>query len=474
MTRINLSGGSYQAQSAAAAAQRCLNLYPEPLPQAESEPIQFVHYPTPGLNLWCNLFQTVRYLYVTSQGHLIAVSGQTVNLVKADGTSSLLGRIQSGSGPCRMQDNGLVCVVVDGSANGWYFTVPTDGGDGYGKVTEISDPAFYGANTVTVLDTFFIFDDPQTNHWYVSPANYAGNSTPFDSLYIASKTSYPDNVVGVTVLGQTIWIFGTQTTELWYNSGAADFPFQRIPSIMADQGCEAPYSIATNYGQVFWVGRDRSGHARVYMGEANETKPVSTFAIEQALNGYGDLSGATGYTYQQDGHQFYVVTIPDTNKTWVFDAVTGLWHERCSYENGQEVRYRPNCFAAAYGKVFAGDYWYGRVYEVRADAVTENGAPIKRQRAFPHLLTDGRRAIHRKFMLDMQNGAGQTVLVDWSDDRGATFGTPQTLQLGTSGNVWPTLWRLGMARDRVYRLTWIDSAATALMGAFLDADMVSS
>jgi len=468
MSRVNLTGGAYQALSAAAAAQRCLNLYPEPLPQVQSEPIQYVHYPTPGLNLWCNLFQTVRYLYVTSQGHLIAVSGQTVNLVKADGTSSMLGRIQSGSGPCRMQDNGLVCVVVDGSANGWYFTVPTDGGDGYGQVTEISDPAFYGANTVAVLDTFFIFDDPKTNHWYVSPANYAGNSTPFDSLYIASKTSYPDNVVGVAVLGQTIWIFGMQTTELWYDAGASDFPFQRIPSIIADQGCEAPYSIATNYGQVFWVGRDRSGHARVYVGQANETQAVSNFAIEQELNGYGDLSGATGYTYQQDGHQFYVLTIPDVNKTWVYDATTSLWHERCSYESGAEARYRPNCFAAAYGKVFAGDYWYGRVYEVRTDALTENGAPIKRQRAFPHFLTDGSRGIHRSLMLDMQNGGGQTIQVDWSDDRGATFINPIPLPLGITGNVWPTIWRLGMARDRIYRITWLDSASTALLGAFID------
>ncbi|MCW2264150.1 hypothetical protein M2305_000097 [Gluconobacter cerinus] len=75
-------------------------------------------------------------------------------------------------------------------------------------------------------------------------------------------------------------------------------------------------------------------------------------------------------------------------------------------------------------------------------------------------------------MVDMQDGGGQSVDVDWSDDRGATFCTPQSLSLGVTGNTWPSLWRLGLARDRVYRLTWQASGNTALMGAFLAIDPV--
>lgn len=99
---------------------------------------------------------------------------------------------------------------------------------------------------------------------------------------------------------------------------------------------------------------------------------------------------------------------------------------------------------------------------------------IKCQRAFPHLLTNGTRGIHRRLTLDMQSGASQSIEVDWSDDRGATFNAAQTVALGASGNGWPTLWRLGMARDRVYRLTWTDPGNTALMGVFLDLEPVRS
>lgn len=48
MARINLTGGAYQARSLAVAAQRCLNLIPEPLPAQEQEPVEYAYYPMPG------------------------------------------------------------------------------------------------------------------------------------------------------------------------------------------------------------------------------------------------------------------------------------------------------------------------------------------------------------------------------------------------------------------------------------------
>ena len=41
-----------------------------------------------------------------------------------------------------------------------------------------------------------------------------------------------------------------------------------------------------------------------------------------------------GYTYQQDGHSFYMLTFPTVSKTWCYDTSIGIWHERASFENG--------------------------------------------------------------------------------------------------------------------------------------------
>lgn len=49
MAKIPLMGGSYEARSIIADAQRCVNLYPEPNPQDAEAPL--THYPTPGLTV---------------------------------------------------------------------------------------------------------------------------------------------------------------------------------------------------------------------------------------------------------------------------------------------------------------------------------------------------------------------------------------------------------------------------------------
>lgn len=480
MARINISGGAYQARSIPAAAQRCLNLYPEPIPQQEQEPAQFFHYPTPGQKTFCcPEVGAVRCLYQTTQGDLIAAVGSGIYLIGIGGDAIKIGMISPGSNQVRMQDNGITLFIVDGSTSGgWYCSLPAKPQSGsYGPLSRVIDNAFYGSRTIAVLDTFFLYTNPDTTNWYVGPAEFSDEATtPFDSTYVASKTSYPDTIVGIAVVGQTIWLFGSQETELWYTSGAADFPFQRLPSLSIGSGCVAPYSISANSDVVMWLGQDKAGLPRVYMGAGQGAQSVSNFAIESAIQGYADSSDAIGNIYQQAGHTFYVLTFPQAGKTWVYDLSTSLWHERCSLasDGKTEICLRANAWACAYGKVFCGDPKNGAIYEVLLDLDTDSGLPIKRQRSFPHAIGDGRRMIHRKLMLDMQNGSGVTVNVDWSDDRGQTFCAPIALQLGLSGNVWPTIWRLGIARDRVYRLTWYSGNGAALMGVFLDADTVAT
>lgn len=486
MARINLTGGSYEARGASVACQRVLNLYPEPIIDGSGEPVQTAYYPTPGLAKVSAPGGACRCAYRTTQGQALFVMGASVVLLGPGGDAVQLGSISSGTGPVRMSDNGVTLFIVDGTDNGgWYCSMPTTsptlGMVGYGEIKSISDPAFYGSATIAILDTFFLFVNPKTTNWYTSPAMFADEaSTPFDSLYVASDSTSLTTLVAVEVVGQYIWLFGTVQAELWYDSGAADFPFQRVQGVTIEAGAASPYAIArvpscaaAPNGGIIWLSQDRSGASRVYFGQQTLAVPVSTFAIDGALQAMGDVSAAVANIYQQDGHIFYVLTVPGQSSAWVYDVSTGLWHERCAMDgSGNEVAIRPGFWCQAYGKIWAGDRENGLIYEVSLSADDDAGTSIKRQRAFPHLLTNGTRSIHRQFTLDMQNGSGIAVDIDWSDDRGASFGPAQTLSLGATGNVWPSLYRLGIARDRVYRITWAAAAQTALMGAFVNVDPV--
>lgn len=122
MPKLALTAGAYQTRSVIASAQRCLNLYPEPMSQAQGEPGQAAHYPTPGLRLLGTLPQgPVRAIRQCTTGAVYAVGGDGVYLVDPNAwTTTLLGNITPlRPYPVSMQDNGVSMVIVDGTANGW-------------------------------------------------------------------------------------------------------------------------------------------------------------------------------------------------------------------------------------------------------------------------------------------------------------------------------------------------------------------
>jgi uncharacterized membrane protein len=420
MVKIALTGGAYQARSVIAAAQRCLNLYPEPSPTSSSggsaigEPATVAHYPTPGLRLLGTLPKgPVRGIRQVTTGGVYAVGGDTVYSVDPSSWSATaLGTITPGLlTPVSMQDNGLDMLVVDGTANGWDVTLSSN------AFAQINDPngMFVGADRVDYLDTFFIFNKPNTPQFYIS----GSLAVTFDTLDFANKESYSDLLVTAVVAKRLLYLFGERTTEIWYDAGATDtaagsFPFAAMQSeVFVDHGCAAKYSPAIYDNSVFWLTRDRQGQGIVMMVAGYETKRVSTYAIENQIAGYPRIDDAIGFTYQLAGHSFYVLTFPHADRTWCYDVVTGQWHEWLWIDaNGDEHRHRANCFSPVNGTLVVGDWQNGNLYAIDHRVFTDNGSPIKRVRSFPHMLADGKRVFYRQFLADMETGtAPQTTVV---------------------------------------------------------------
>jgi hypothetical protein len=476
--RIALIGGAYTARSVIAECQRSLNLYPEHNPQ--DAPVPVTHYPTPGLRLLgtAPVAGEVRGLYCLSNGYrMIAVVGFKVYLVGTVSPPStpfvLLGTIGTNTGQVSMIDNGSTMVLVDGTNQGYTVDVNTFA---FGT---ISSAAWYGANMAAYLDTFLLFNKPFTPQFYSSNSN----AVTFDPLYFANKTGFSDPLVGIAVVHREIWLIGQMTTEIWYNAGGSAFPFQIMPGSFIQQGCVAPRSIAQADESVFWLSQNAQGGLIVLQGAGYQVKRISTHAIESALASYVYYASAIGFCYQQLGHLFYVLTFPYDDKTWVYDVATGLWHERAWVDNnGVEHRHRANCHAYYDGFNIVGDWQNGNIYALDPTVFTDNGQPIKRVRAFPHLLQDGKRVVYREFIADMEVGTDTnsadtpTVNLSWSDTRGETWSNPVSGSLGQTGQYLTSIqWqRLGMARDRVFRLDWTASVQTALNGAFLTAEPCAS
>lgn len=473
--KLALHQGTYQARSPIANAQVCYNLYPEQNPP--DAPFPVTHYPAPGLSVLADYTGTFsgycRGIYDCSNGAIIAVFGQTVIYWQGQGVDPVvLGTLRIDSGhPVSMCDNGTTLVIVDGGPDG--YTVPLTAVTTPGSLTPIVDPAFYGSTRVDFIDTFLVFTQPGTGNFYTTTSNVV---TPFDPTYFAAKEGWNDLLVTAACLHDNIWLLGNSTSEIWFNAGSTAFPFARMPNSILQQGIVAPWSAVVADNALYWVSQDRWGRNMCMRGEGYSAKRVSTFAVEDEWSKYPTLADAVAMSYQLGGHENVCWFFPSGNAWWVYDASAQLWHKRTF--NGLSTAWLPYCMAGwgsvAYvgnpNAVIVGDRTAPRILQISRDNYTDEGIPITRQRSWMHSQQDGERIHHARFSASMA-GAGltpDTVLLDWSDDAGQSFGTPvaQTINNQTLGQY---QWRrLGYARDRVYRLTWTGSGECALNGAYID------
>lgn len=463
--KLPLITGAYEARSLIASAQRCVNCYPEANP-SDSE-FSTTHYPRSGLvKLSTAPVAGFRALYPATDGTLFAVVASSVFTIDPDDWSfTLLGSITTTAGPVSMIDNSLTLVIVDGSSNGYQIDLETK------AFSVISDSAFYGSRRVEVLDDFLIFNQPNTRQFYVSGAL----ALTFDPLDIASKNGAPDKLVAAAVSNRRIWVFGEETTEVWYNSGAADFAFQRDPGVFIPHGCASASSIASSDTSIYWL----SPKGIVFRSSDMSALRISTHAMENEIRQYAALSDAAAYTIEENGHFFYVLTFPGADKTWTFDLATGQWHERMFLDNeGQEHRDRIACAVQFEGKNIGGDWETGDLYEMSPDAFDDAGAPMLCIRSFPALSNEKKNIFLTRFFADMQVGEipvtqdEPVARLRWSDTRGRTWGNAISRGMGAHGRFQELVQfnRLGRSRERVFELAWSANVRTALNGAYIVAE----
>ena len=389
-------GSSYVIRSINAADNRCVNLYAEVIPEGGKEPAYLQRCPgltrviTVGSGPIRGLYSLYNILYV--------VSGTEFYKVSASYVATKIGDV-TGTGPVSMADNGTQ-IFVACNPDSYIYNTDTL------AFAQITDEDFPGAVTVGYLDGYFVFNEPDSQRVWVTQLL---DGLSIDPLDFASAEGSPDGLVSLIIDHREAWLFGTNSVEVWYNSGEADFPLSRIQGAYNEIGCIAPYSVAKMDNSVFWLGADARGQGIVYRAQGYQGVRISTHAVEYAIQQYADLSDATGYTYQQDGHTFYVLNFTGADTTWVYDAATGAWHERAGFRNGDFTRHRGNNHARFNGQPHVGDYQSGKIYTFSLDVYADDGAVQKWLRSWRALPTGSntlKRTTHHSLQIDMETGVG--------------------------------------------------------------------
>ena len=463
-------GSSYVARSPNAADARMVNLFPEIIAEGGKEPAFLQR--CPGLRLLTTVGTgPIRGLW-TFGGNGYVVSGSQLYKIDPSYTATLLGTV-SGSGPVSMADNGTQLFIA-ANPDGYIYNAGTNVFGGIG------DPDFPGAVTVGYLDGYFVFNPPDSQRIYITSLL---DGTQVDPTEFASAEGSPDGVVAILSNFRELWVFGTNSVEVWYDSGATDFPLQRIQGAYNELGCAAAYSVAKMDNGVFWLGQDARGRGIVYRANGYTGQRISTHAVEWHIQSYGDISDAVAYTYQQDGHSFYVLTFPSADRTWVYDIATNAWHERAGFAGGEFTRHRSNCQMVFNNEIIVGDYENGKLYAFDPEVYADGGQIqkwLRSWRALPTGQNNLKRTAQHSLQLDCESGVGLNVgqgsdpqvMLRWSDDGGHTWSNEHWRSMGKIGVYQArVIWRrLGMTvklRDRVYEASGTDPVKIAIMGAEL-------
>lgn len=392
---------------------------------------------------------------------------------------NLVGSTSTSTGQVKMRSNGQghIVAIVDGT----YLYVYNSAA---GTFTKSSDAAFLGSSVVAEIDGWFIFAQPGTQKFYTSPLYWNGSSA-FDGTYFALKDDAPDNLVTLIEQNRELWLIGEATTEVWYNAGGQFFPFSRLQGTLQQVGCSAVHSVARHGMGLIWLGKSERGVNSVVMTQGYQAQNISNPALSYALNQYPVISDAIGHVYSEEGHEFYVLTFPTADVTWVYDLTTGVWHQRASYDPvaGSFHRARTNCLMSFQNMQIAGDYQSGQLYWQTRSAYDDAGRPLVAVRRAPHIWdkSDRKRIRHNRLQVEFNSGGASSgtdpqAMLRWSNDGGKTWGNEHFAPIGKTGETQNrVIWRrLGIARDRVYEVRVSDAVNRDVVGASLMADALGS
>lgn len=470
MSRIPLFGLGVAAKSPFVTAKSMQNLYAETRPQGEKS--MMVAYGTPGENLFLDVGATpFRGGLEFEPGSIaFAVHRGVLYEINNAGVATNRGLLLTTTGRVSMSHNGTQVMIVDGTY-GYIYNTSTL------VFAQIVDPDFpANPTTVTFLAGRFVVSFSSSGRFYESDAY---NGLSWDALRFANAETSPDPINSIWSSNGQLIPLGDLTTEYWGLSGSLDFSFAPLQGTATEWGLAARFSIAKFDNTMACLIKNRMGQVMVAELAGYLPKKISTPDIDSIINGYATKSDATAYSYMLGGHPMYVISFPTAGKSWLYDGSTGFWSPLKSFGS---TRHNGEFAFTFLGRTLVADSTDGKLYQLTATALTDNGASIERELVSETIANpDGSFLEIDCLRVDMELGVGLTsgqgvnpqIGLSVSRDNGKTWGPQMWKPLGAIGQYGgpPVEWRhLGSPRAATFKLTVTDPVPVVFVSACLNPE----
>jgi hypothetical protein len=293
-------------------------------------------------------------------------------------------------------------------------------------VDEVTVPDAQLATDVTEINGYIIVQVAGTGRrYFIRPGEIT-----IDPLDFFTAESSPDGAVATVSTASELWLFDSESAEVWLPTGNSDSPFQRYQGRIFSRGATSRDCVLQFDNTIFFVGEDNE-QGRIAYRAADVPQRISTTAIEERFR----LSEAdfTAIAFILDGHAFYIVSCDQGS--FAYDVSTGAW---CEWQSYGLPRFRGHVAVASAGSpVVFGDSESNKLFTLDPTVGNDDGDPIYR------VVGGGVPTVRRQSIdsLWMQCNTGYSsdpdylplIRIRFSKDGGNTWGDEKQANLGFTG-----------------------------------------
>jgi hypothetical protein len=227
---------------------------------------------------------------------------------------------------------------------------------------------------------------------------------------------------------------------------------------------------------MYWLSDDR----KVY--RIPGLQPVQDIGLANVIENYTTVNDAVGFCCTKQGQNFYHLTFPSEDETWVYCEAVNEWVNLS--RNTTAGRDVAHSYVFAYGKHLVGDYTGSTIWQWDQDNHLEGTNEIERERVTRPLTAEmlgvpGGWIELNRFELFTEMGVGSLnetdpkICLQVSTNRGRTFTTERWASVGKSGEFQNrVIWNnLGRAESFVFKVKAADNAQFVIRNSAIDYEI---